>query len=485
MLRLIGATSDTPDAGTGLMPALNVSERTDGKALAPKSEKPAKTRTTPLIKESRPESSYGKLPPTGYVAPGTPPDKKFSVEMSEGETFLGNGVVYKGFLINGTLPGPMFEMNEGDVIEFTVTNKGTVPHGMSIHAAYTQTSKYLGKIQPGETKTHIFRAVYPGVYMYHCAPGGHAIPMHVLMGQYGMMYVRPKQKYRMEEELGKKPDVEVFLLQHEIYPSGKEAIEGSPLYVMFNGRLFRHAEKPIQARPGDYVRIHFLNVGPNLIATFHLVGIIWDYAYWQGLPNPENTFVGGQSVLAGPTDSWIVDFRVPEDEGAYLMLTHAVGAATRGAIGVLSAKKDAERTSKTLAEGPVYTADELKAYREKAARTIAPFEPGSEDLRYPYVHPSAATNARVTIKGNSYYPKVIEIPVGTTVEWTNEDVFTFADGEFAGIHNVVGISGGDPFASPMLGHAERFSRKFDKAGEYNYMCTPHPYMRGIVRVIKR
>lgn len=46
-------------------------------------------------------------------------------------------------------------------------------------------------------------------------------------------------------------------------------------------------------------------------------------------------------------------------------------------------------------------------------------------------------------------------------------------------------SGGDPFASPMLGHAERFSRKFDEAGEYNYMFTPHPYMRGIVRVVKR
>jgi nitrite reductase (NO-forming) len=228
-----------------------------------------------------------------------------------------------------------------------------------------------------------------------------------------------------------------------------------------------------------------LNVGPNLIATFHIVGIIWDYAYWQGLPNPENTFVGGQSVLAGPTDSWVVDFRVPEDEGAYLMLTHAVGAATRGAIGVLSAKKDVERTAVTLAGGPSYTPEQLKEYRDKAARTIAPFEPGSEDLRHPYVHSNKNSVAHVMIKGNSFYPKVIEVPVGTTVEWTNEDVFTFADGEFAGIHNVLAISGPDTFASPMLGHAERFSKKFEKAGEHNYMCTPHPYMKGIVRVVER
>lgn len=432
------------------------------------------------------KSAYAKLPPTGYVAPGTKPDKQFTIKMSEGQTFLGNGVAYKGFLIDGKIPGPTLIAEEGDVIEFTVDNQGTVPHGVSIHAAYTQTSKYFGKIPPGEKRTHLFKAAYPGVYMYHCAPGGHAIPMHVLLGQYGMIVVKPKtHKYKMEEELGKKPDIELYLIQHEIYASGKEATEGKALYTMFNGKLFRYAESPVKARPGDFVRIYFLNIGPNNISTFHLVGIIWDYAYWQGLPAPENTFVGGQTVLAGPSDSWVVDFRVPEDEGAYLMLTHAVGSATRGAIGILMAEKNAVRTTPILAEGPSYSADELKAHVEKAARVISPHEPGSDDLRNPYRLPKGETKASVTIQGNSYYPKVIEVPVGTTVEWTNEDVFTFFEGEFAGIHNVVGIQGPEPFASSMLGHAERFSYTFKKAGEYSYMCTPHPYMKGIVRVVGR
>lgn len=426
------------------------------------------------------------LPLTSYVEPGTKPDKKFTIEMTEGETFLGNGVVYKGFMINGNIPGPTLTMDEGDVIEFTVVNKGTVPHGVSIHAAYTQTAKYFGRIPAGESRTHLFRASYPGVFMYHCAPGGHAIPVHVLNGQYGMMVVRPKtHQYKMEEILKKKPDVEIYLLQHELFASGKDAVEGNPMYTMFNGKLFRYAESPIKAKPGDFVRIYFLNVGPNQISTFHLVGIIWDYAYWQGLPNPENTFVGGQSVLAGPTDSWIVDFRVPNDEGAYLMLTHAAGSATRGAIGILSASKDGGRTPVTLADGPTYTKDELAGHKAKAARVISPFEPGSDELRNPWRMPAGETVASVKIQGNSFYPKVIEIPVGSTVEWTNEDVFTFFDGEFAGIHNVVGYEGPQPFASQMLGHAERFSQKFDKVGEYKYMCTPHPYMKAIVRVVDK
>ncbi len=407
--------------------------------------------------------------------------------MSEGETFLGNGVVYKGFMIDGSIPGPTLLMDEGDVIEFTVNNNGTVPHGASIHAAYTQTSKYFGKIPPGESRTHLFRASYPGVYMYHCAPGGHAIPVHVLNGQYGMIVVRPKtMKYKMEEVLGKKPDLEIYLLQHELFGSGKDAVEGRAMYTMFNGKLFRYAESPVKAKPGDFVRIYFLNVGPNQISTFHIVGILWDYAYWQGLPNPENTFVGGQSVLAGPSDSWIVDFRMPpEEEGAYLMLTHAVGAASRGAIGILLAEKGAKGPSTILADGPKYTAEEMKGYKEKAARTISPFEPGSDELRNPWKMPAGETKAQVTIIGNSYYPKVIEIPVGSTVEWTNEDVFTFFEGEFAGIHNVMGFVGPEQFASPMLGHAERFSHTFNKVGEYQYMCTPHPYMRGIIRVVNR
>lgn len=437
-------------------------------------------------KQIEQKSLFRSLPLTGYVAPGTKPDKKFSIEMTEGEAFIGNGVIYKGFLINGMIPGPTILVDEGDIIELSVVNQGTVPHGLSIHAAYTQTSKHLGKIGPGETKSLVFRATYPGVYLYHCAPGGHAIPMHVLLGQYGMIVVKPKSlSYKMEELLGKKPDVELYLIQHELYSTGKDAIEGKPKYTLFNGKLFRYVEKPLVANPGDFVRIYFLNVGPNLLSTFHIVGIIWDFAYWQGLPDPENLFRGGQTVLAGPSDSWIVDFRAPEDEGDYLILNHAVGPTSRGAIGILKVSKEEKRTEVELADGLKYSEQEMKNYIAKAVRTISPFAIGPDDLSNPWQLPAGEVKAQIQIIGNSFYPKVIEIPVGTQVEWTNEDVFTYFSGEFAGIHNVVAFSGPETFASPMLGHAEKFSHIFTKPGEYNYLCAPHPYMRGLIRVIEK
>jgi nitrite reductase (NO-forming) len=378
------------------------------------------------------------IPPTSYVPQNTPPTKKVTIELFEGEVYIGQGVMFRGFVTNGKVPGPTIIVDEGDIVEFTVVNKGQVPHGASIHSAYTQTSKYLGKIPAGESKTMVFKVPIPGVYMYHCAPGGHGIPMHVLFGQYGMMVVRPKKQYRLEQILNKKPDVELFLLQHEYYASGKDAIEGNPLYVAFNGKLFKYVEEPVKAKPGDYVRINFLNVGPNLLSTFHIVGIIWDFAYWQG--HPDAVFPNGQSVTAGPTDSWVIEFRVPPDEGSYTMLTHAVGSTDRGAIGLLNCVKDAPTPVTILADGPTYTDAEMKDIKAKVLRTFSPFEPGTPDVDPPQKHGKADKEVIVKIIGNSYYPKVLHIEEGTTVKWINEDIFTYMDGEFGGVHKPQSLS---------------------------------------------
>jgi nitrite reductase (NO-forming) len=421
----------------------------------------------------------------GFVPQNTKPDKRVRITLQEGEVYIGNGVMYEGFTIDGTIPGPTIRVTEGDVVEFTVVNTGNIYHGASIHSAYTQTSKYLGKIAPNDSATVVFRVNHPGVYMYHCAPGGHAIPMHVILGQYGMMIVEPKQKFKLEEELGRKPDIVLDITQHEFYASGKDAVtgQGQPIYTTFNGKLFRYVEEPVMARPGDYVRINFLNVGPNLVSTFHLVGIIWDYVYWQG--NPENVLVGGQTVTAGPSDSWTIEFRVPADEGAYLMLTHAVGSATRGAIGILMADRNADRTTYVDQQGPKYSKEELAEFKEKSVRVINSSGIGSPEVDIPVRFPDSTEEVIVKIIGNSYYPKVIEIASGTKVTFVNEDVFAYMEGEFSGIHNALGVLGPKSFMTPLLAHGEKSTHEFIEVGQYDYICTPHPYMKGRIIVRER
>ncbi len=476
-----GETPAAPVQASRAVAGAAVASEVRGTAAA-KATAPGEPERHPFADIIERDANLG-IPATSYVIPGTPVDKRFTLTMEEGSVAIGNGVIYDGFTVNHTIPGPTLIMEEGDVVELTVVNNGEVPHGVSLHAVYTQTSKYFGQIEAGESKTHTFQVNHPGVYMYHCAPGGHAIPMHTLLGQYGMMVVKPrKQSYRMDEVMGRGPDLEIFLVQHELYSTGKRAVEGNADYVMFNGELFRYVADPIKAKPGDFVRIYFLNVGPNIISTFHLVGIIWDFAYWQGMPDPENLLVGGQTVLAGPSDSWVVDFRIPPDEGNYLIVTHAFGSTTRGAIGILNASKDNERSPTIMADGPSYSAEEIEERIASAVRTISPFKPGSDALRNPVVLPAGQDTMRISIIGNSYYPSVVEVPAGTTIEWTNEEVFTFLNGEFSGLHDVRTFEGPEDFWSPMLGHAERWSITLDTPGEYKYFCVPHPYMEGIIRV---
>ena len=422
------------------------------------------------------------IPPTSFVPQNSVPDKHVRITLEEGDTYIGNGVIYKGFTTDGKIPGPTIIVDEGDIVDFKIVNNGELPHGASIHSVNSQTSKYLGKIEAGDSANVVFQANMPGVYMYHCAPGGHAIPMHIIFGQYGMIVVRPKKKYELERILGKEPDIEIFLVQHEYYASGKDAVDGQgkPMYTAFNGKLFRYVEEPIVGKPGDYVRINFLNAGPNLLSTFHIVGIIWDFAYWQG--HPDNKLIGGQTVTAGPSDSWVIEFRIPPDEGTYLMLNHAVGSTDRGSIGLLICDRDAEPQKTYLSDGIRYSDEQMAEYREKSLRTITPFGIGSPDVDVPVVYGPETKEVTVRMIGNSYHPKVIQVTPGTTVKWINEDVFSYMEGEFSGIHNVIVKSGPERFASDMLAHAESHSQVLTQEGEYNYICTPHPYMEGRIIV---
>lgn len=441
-----------------------------------------KTDTTQFIEIINRDNGL-PIPTSSYVPQSADikPDATVTIELSEGDAYIGAGVLFKGFVINGSIPGPNIIVNEGDIVKFTVVNKGMIPHGASIHSASTQTSKYLGKIKPDETKSMLFKASRPGVYMYHCAPGGHGIPLHILFGQYGMMTVKPKKQYKLEQLLNKKPDVEIYLLQHEMYSSGKDAIEGKSIYSLWNGKIFKYVEQPIKAKPGDYVRINYLNVGPNNVSTFHIVGIMWDFVYWQG--NPDYPQAGGQTVTSGPSDSWVIEFRMPPDEGTYTMLDHAVSAADRGAIGLLICDKNAVTPVTVTSDGPQYTPKEFSEIKSKIVRTIAPFEPGTADVDPVVEYGPDVKEVTVKIIGNSYYPKSIKIHEGTTVVWQNEDVFTYMEGEFSGLHTASTYEAPVPFNSPLLGHAEVYKIKLDKEGDYKYMCAPHPYMKGVVTVV--
>ena len=60
----------------------------------------------------------------------------------------------------------------------------------------------------------------------------------------------------------------------------------------------------------------------------------------------------------------------------------------------------------------------------------------------------------------------------------------FLSGELTGQHDAVATGGPERFASPALDHAAKFTFRFTQPGEYEYLCTIHPYMKGRIRVVK-
>jgi amicyanin len=77
----------------------------------------------------------------------------------------------------------------------------------------------------------------------------------------------------------------------------------------------------------------------------------------------------------------------------------------------------------------------------------------------------------VSIKDMKFQPATLEIKVGETVVWTNND-----DRD----HTVVGPK--DTFKSDNLRPGSAYSYQFTKAGTFDYTCTYHPRMKGTIKV---
>ena len=83
-----------------------------------------------------------------------------------------------------------------------------------------------------------------------------------------------------------------------------------PTHTVFNGVHNGMVANPLEAKPGERVRLFVLNVGPSRTSSFHVVGTILDRVWFEG--NPDNQFRGMQTVLLGSSNSAIVEFVIPE-----------------------------------------------------------------------------------------------------------------------------------------------------------------------------
>ena len=176
---------------------------------------------------------------------------------------ISDDTVISAWTFGGDIPGPIVHVKQGDTVEFTLTNHGSIPHSMDFHAAQIDPKVAFRSVAPGQPVSYTFRARFPGAFMYHC--GTSPVLMHIGSGMVGAVIVDPPSPLP--------PAKEFVLVESEYYLGAAVAgvmpfdytkmLATLPDYVVFNGRPSQYMTAPIKVRVGDRVRFYVVNAGPT------------------------------------------------------------------------------------------------------------------------------------------------------------------------------------------------------------------------------
>jgi len=277
-------------------------------------------------------------PPLGKRPPQTVRVDLISVEL---EGRLAEGTTFGYWTFNGKVPGPFIRVRVGDTIDIHLKNSAdsSMIHSVDFHAATGPGGGAASlQVDPGQEKSMTWKALTPGLYVYHCATP--MVAEHIANGMYGLILVEPEE--------GLPPvDREFYVMQGEIYTDMPYGQHGSaefsvekllnerPEYFVFNGSVGALSKlHPLHAKVGETARIFFGVGGPSYTSSFHVIGEIFDKVYsLGGLRTPP--LEGVQTVTVPAGGAVITEFKL-DVPGNYTLVDHALARAERGLLGVLS-----------------------------------------------------------------------------------------------------------------------------------------------------
>lgn len=252
---------------------------------------------------------------------------------------LDDGTTYRYWTFNKKVPGPFVRVRVGDTVEVTLKNAddSVMMHNVDFHAVTGPGGGAAATMAaPGETKGFTFKALNPGLYVYHCATP--TVAQHISNGMYGLILVEPAEGLS-------KVDREYYVMQGEIYTEQAHGTKGElaespdkllaelPEYYVFNGAADALVKKPLKAKTGENVRIYFGVGGPNKTSSFHVIGEIFDKAYpLASITSAPMTDV--QTLTVPPGGAALTDFKV-EVPGRFILVDHALSRLEKGLKGFL------------------------------------------------------------------------------------------------------------------------------------------------------
>ena len=283
------------------------------------------------------------LPEHEQVATGGPKIVEVTFTIEEKRIVIDNdGTEIWAFAYEGSVPGPMIVVHEGDYVELTLKNLATnaMEHNIDFHASTGALGGgALTKILPGEQTVLRWKAVKQGVFVYHCAPGDVMIPYHVVHGMNGAVMVLPRDGIKDGKGNSLKYDRAYYIGEQDFYiprddigsykkyeTAGEDLAESLdvmrrliPTHVVFNGKAGAlTGENALKAKVGESVL--FIHAQANRDSRPHLIGghgdFVWETGSFADVPATglETWFIRG-----GSAGAMMYKFRQP---GIYAYVNH-------------------------------------------------------------------------------------------------------------------------------------------------------------------
>ncbi|WP_370285125.1 copper-containing nitrite reductase [Pseudooceanicola nanhaiensis] len=275
-------------------------------------------------------------------APAEPRIVEFEMQIVEKEVEVDNGAYLQAMTFNGSIPGPLMVVHEGDYVELTLYNspENLMQHNIDFHAATGALGGgSLTLVNPGEKTVLRFKATRPGTFVYHCAPGGPMIPWHVVSGMSGAIMILPRDGLKDHEGRPVKYDRAFYIGENdfyipkdengdykrfedvgESYPDTLEVMNGLiPSHVVFNGKVGAlTGDNALHAAQGE--KVLFVHSQANRDTRPHLIGghgdLVWETGKFNNPPERdlETWFIRGGSAGAA-----LYEFLQP---GVYAYVNH-------------------------------------------------------------------------------------------------------------------------------------------------------------------
>ncbi|MFL0691249.1 MAG: copper-containing nitrite reductase [Agrobacterium tumefaciens] len=275
-------------------------------------------------------------------AEGGPKVVEFTLTIEEKKIIVDDaGTEVHAMTFNGSVPGPMMVVHEGDYVEVTLINPDTnsLQHNIDFHSATGALGGgALTLVNPGETAVLRFKATKAGVFVYHCAPPG-MVPWHVTAGMNGAITVLPREGLKDHKGNDLVYDKAYYVGEQDFYvpkdadgnykkyESAGDAYSDvlevmntlTPSHIVFNGAVGAlTGDNAMTAEVGD--RVLILHSQANRDTRPHLIGGHGDYVWATGkFANPPELDQETWFIPGGAAGAAYYTFQQP---GIYAYVNH-------------------------------------------------------------------------------------------------------------------------------------------------------------------